>query len=565
MSVSPSAHLRLRDNSIIRPLRSKRGCKTCKVRRVKCGEEKPRCLRCASTGRKCEYESTISSTFFSSASAISILDNSISLSSNTVWRERRAFAYYFQYAAASIGGGLDVDFWRTIVPQVCRSEPAVWDAMIAISSLFESPDPGQNLVSLGRDRSRRLSQKQRDALEWYSRSVAAVRRGIERGTVDTFVGLITCILFICIEALLGEMEEALRLYGQGVQLILACRAMTATKTSILKDTIIPTFVRVGAVTLSAGVLVSNLLRVTELASTHDFVSLKSAREAIVNLAIEIPLFESACEEYLIKSHACCISQEMMDQRRTLSARLRSWHSAFTNLMESCPTKDPSQVSTGALLRSYHEMLFVMLGVCISPSRITTDDYRPNFQTIVDQSSIALSGSARHDGTQPPFTFELSVGLPLWFTCVRCREPTIRRTALALLRQSHQVEGLYKRDIGATMGERIMMLEETYGTAMNAVQSLVSMDFKPGASPYPTLADEKTGTPAVLVPGEARIKPLGVFRPRDGYPPGTTLEDMAKLSRNRNQTFLHFSRNERDPSNNTWRTIYGYAPIDFKTA
>ncbi|GIC91866.1 uncharacterized protein Aud_008320 [Aspergillus udagawae] len=477
-------------------------------------------------------------------------------------RERRAFAYYFQYAAASIGGGLDVDFWRTIVPQVCRSEPAVWDALIAVSSLVESPNPEQDLVSLRRDHSRFLNQSQRDALEWYSRSVSAVRRGIERGTIDTFVGLITCILFICIEALLGGMEEALRLYSQGVQLILACRTMTATKTSILRDTIIPIFVRLGAVTLSAGALVSSLLQETDLASTHEFVSLKSAREAIVILAIEIPLFESACEEYLIKSHACCISREMMDQRRTLSVRLRSWYTAFTNSMKSRCTKDPAQASTGALLLAYHEMLFVMLGVCRSPSRITTDDYLQNFQTIIEQSSIALSGSARHDGTQPPFTFELSVGLPLWFTCVRCREPTIRRTALALLRQSHQVEGLYKRDLGATMGERIMTLEEMYGTAISAGQSPFSMDFDLGASPYPTLTEMETKTPAVLVPGEARIKPLGIFRPQDGYPPETTEKDMAKLSRSRDQTFLHFSRNEHDPSNNMWQTIYGYAPIDF---
>ncbi|KAF7113642.1 hypothetical protein CNMCM5793_002998 [Aspergillus hiratsukae] len=428
--------------------------------------------------------------------------------------------------------------------------------MIAISSLFECPDAGQDVVSLRLNHSRLLNQNQRDALEWYSRSVSAVRQGIERGTVDPFVGLITCILFICIEALLGGMEEALLLYGQGVQLILACRAMTATKTSLLKDTIIPIFVRLGAVTLSAGVLVNSLLRETEHESTHEFGSLKSAREAIVILAIEIPLFESACEDYLIKSHAGCISQELMNQRRTLATRLRSWHTAFTNMMESL---DPSQVSTGALLLSYHEMLFIMLGVCISPSRITTDDYLQNFQTIVEQSSIALRGSARHDGTLPPFTFELSVGLPLWFTCVRCREPTLRRTALALLRQSHQVEGLYKRDIGATMGESIMVLEEMYGTATNAaLSSPFGMDFNFGASP----TKMETRPPAVLVPGEARIKPLGVFRPRDGYPPGTTEEDMAELSRSRDQTFLHFSRNERDPSNNTWQTIYGYAPIDF---
>lgn len=437
----------------------------------------------------------------------------------------------------------------------------MWDAMIAISSLCESPDPGQDLVSLRRDHSRLLNQNQRDALEWYSRSVSAIRQGIERGTVDTFVGLITCILFICIEALLGGMEEALRLYGQGVQLILACRAMTANKTPLLKDTIIPIFVRLGAVTLSAGGLVTSLLPETEHTSTQELVSLKSARETIVIHAIDIPLFESACEEYLIKSQAGCISQELMNQRRILSARLRSWHTAFTNLMES---QDPSQVSTGALLLSYHEMLFIMLGVCVSPSRITTDDYLQNFQSIVDQSSIALSGSARHDGTQPPFTFELSVGLPLWFTCIRCREPTLRRRALALLRQSHQVEGLYKRDIGATMGERIMALEETYGKTMNAAPgSPFNMDSNLDARPYPPLTEMETRTPAVLVPGEARIKPLGVFRPRDGYPHGLTEEDMAELSRSRDQTFLHFSRNERDPSNNTWQTIYGYAPIDFR--
>ncbi|RHZ64298.1 uncharacterized protein CDV56_108497 [Aspergillus thermomutatus] len=522
---------------------------------------------------------------------MSILNNSPPLLSNTVWRERRAFAYYFQYAAASIGGGLDLDFWSSIVPQVCRSEPAVWDAMVSISSLFESPDPCPDLASLRRDHSRTFNQNQQDALDWYSRSVSAVRQGIERGTVDNFVGLITCILFICIEALLGNMEEAIHLYGQGVHLILAlrsqnaCKAMTATKTSLLKDTIIPIFVRLGAVTLNSGALVSALLRETGPVVTQEFVSLKSAREAIVILLIEISLFELACEEYLIKSHAGYISQEMMNQRRTLSARLRGWHTAFTNLMGSLCTKDPVQVSTGALLLSYHEMLFIILGVCISPARITTDAYIHNFQTIAEQSRIALSGSARHDGTQPPFTFELSVGLPIWFTCVRCREPTIRRTALALLRQAHQVEGLQKREHGVTMSERIMMFEEIYGMAMTTdfttaeaknasikyqsycqgisdPSSPFGMDFKLGASPDSALA-EITGTSAAVgIPGEARIKPLGVFRPRDGYPPGTTEEDIAKLSRSRDQAFLHFSRNEHDPSTNTWHTIYGYIPIDF---
>ncbi|KAH3001521.1 hypothetical protein KXV73_001875, partial [Aspergillus fumigatus] len=43
--------------------RSRRGCLTCKVRRVKCDEEKPTCCRCRSTGRKCDgYASPSSGT-----------------------------------------------------------------------------------------------------------------------------------------------------------------------------------------------------------------------------------------------------------------------------------------------------------------------------------------------------------------------------------------------------------------------------------------------------------------------------------------------------------------------
>ncbi|RMJ24222.1 finger domain protein [Aspergillus sp. HF37] len=472
--------------------------------------------------------------------------------------------------------------------------------MISISSLFESPEPYPRLVFLRRDHRRALNQNQQDALGWYSRSVSAVRQGIERGGVDAFVGLITCLLFICMEALLGSSDETLRLHNQGVRLILtlqaedACGALSATKSALLKDTIVPLFVRLGTVSLNTGGLMADLLRETECAPTQEFDSLKSAREAVIMLAAEVHLFESACEEDLLKSHADRISQELADRQQTLSARLQSWHIAFTNLMQSLCSKGalpPLQLSTGALLLTYYEMLSVMLAVCASPSRITTDACIQNFQNITEQSSIALSSSTQGDGTQPPFTFEISAGLPLWFTSVRCREPAIRRTALALLRRAHQVEGFYKRDDWAIFGERVMMLEETYEMVMNAAPSTtnltppkstngyieyqphrrgisdssspISMDSKFVANPYPSPAESETRTPAAeLVPEEARIRPLGIFRPRDGYPPGATEEDIAKWGRSRDHLFLRFSRNECDQSSNTWKTIYGYVPVDF---
>lgn len=156
-----------------------------------------------------------------------------------------------------------------------------------------------------------------------------------------------------------------------------------------------------------------------------------------------------------------------------------------------------------------------------------------------------------------------------------------------------------------MVERIMLLEEAYGMAMNVAQQTTgftppdattnaytvyqsycqssiasgssspsSINFKLDAnsslssSSPPSLAAEMEGSisPPVsqavkLVPEGARVKPLGVFQPRDGYPPGTTEKDIANWNRGSDQIYLHFSRNECDQATNTWQTVYGYVPID----
>jgi hypothetical protein len=315
-------------------------------------------------------------------------------------------------------------------------------------------------------------------------------------------------------------------------------------------------------------LASTLVQETEefYASQPEFTSLRSARDAIVILATEIPLFEGQCEEYLKKSHRWQISEEMMHQRAALAARLEGWHTAFSNFTKwGLPS---SQIGTGALLLTYYEMLSVMLAVCVSPSRITTDTCIHNFQNIVEQGAIALNASARQDGTLPPFTFELGIGLPLWFTCLRCREPELRRTALALLRRTHRIYGLYKRDQGAALCEAIMTLEEKYAMEMNAAQGMISsslgvLDSKPIASPSPPLMELETKSSArVLIPQEARIRPHDVFRPSDGYPPGVTEKDLVKWKRGRGQYFMQFSWNQYDRSSNTWTMIFDYVPIGF---
>ncbi|KAJ5180316.1 C6 zinc finger domain protein [Penicillium capsulatum] len=516
--------------------KSKLGCQTCKIRRVKCGEEKPACIRCTRTGRTCEYRGQ---------SSISIASNPLPSLPNTVWRERRAFAYYFQQAAPSVSGGLDNVFWQTIVPQICRSEPAVWDAMISLSALLESPEPGPD-------------QNQRDALGWYSRAVSSVRQGIERGRVDIFVGLISCMIFISVEALQGSTDVALRLYQQGVHLIrelrlrVAHKGISALQASWLEDTIVPIFDRLGTVALSvSGIPVSALLRDTDRASLREFPSLKFARETMILLAGETRIFQLNYEEHISNplDPGVPTAAELLNQQVTLLQGLQNWDSAFSRLMNHLETAgiSPQEFGTAASLSTYYEMHLIILETGLSSLQTATDPYLPNFQNIVFQSRIALNASAGPDGTQPPFTFDIGVVLPLWFTCLRCRDPTTRREAAALIRQAPQVQGVHKTASIATLAEKIIAYEETKATPLAASQDAF---VEPLSRPNDSTAD--------LIPEEARVGPIGVYRAGENVP--TERGDCDQKSSG--QTILQFSRNERDRGTGDWRVVRDLVPVDF---
>ncbi|RHZ68351.1 hypothetical protein CDV55_107157 [Aspergillus turcosus] len=552
-----------------------------RIRKVKCGEERPSCIRCTSTGRKCEYSSPAPSRHASTSSVVPVLDRPLSLSPNSVWRERRAFAHYSQYAASLIAGELDMDFWGGVVPQVCRSEPAVWDAINAISALFESPEPCFDPVWLRQNdtNSEALRSNHDDALRWYSRSLANMRRQIDRGSVDIHVALISCILFICIETLQGRVEEALRLYQQGVSLIFELRAGgtrmgSCPGSASLEDTIIPIFLRLGTIALSiSGVPVSGLLDEMQSLAGNTFSSLSSARLAMTALAAEGMIFQRTVEEHFaINGHEVPIPLAFKNKQEDIQKRLAAWHRAYTNLVNS---SDPSKLPTSgtSLLLTFHAATFVITTVCTEQLETAYDAYLPQFRLIVEQSAVHLEASAGPNGRQPPFTFEMGPGLSLFLTAIKCREPWLRRRALQLLRKAPPMQGLYKCPPGATLAEAFMRLEESgsvfdasspkcaesYGESTRRSDDLDRMSTVPEEQ-Y-ARNESETIPLAALIPEEYRIHGYCVFRPRDDPWPLGDL-DISKWNRGPDQIYLKFSRNRFDENAMTWRMVHDIVPIDY---
>ncbi|KAH6953613.1 hypothetical protein DER45DRAFT_528184 [Fusarium avenaceum] len=131
--------------------KAKTGCRTCKIRRVRCDEGKPACNRCVSTGWTCDgytspspSSSTASSDLSKSPSPTPLNPKSPSPVADLKLilprqnpEEVRSYNYFLQVTAPSLSGAFYADFWLDEVPRVCLSDAAIWHAVVSLGAAHE--------------------------------------------------------------------------------------------------------------------------------------------------------------------------------------------------------------------------------------------------------------------------------------------------------------------------------------------------------------------------------------------------------------------------------------------
>jgi hypothetical protein len=92
---------------------------------------------------------------------------------------------------------------------------------------------------------------------------------------------------------------------------------------------------------------------------------------------------------------------------------------------------------------------------LSVAQTAFDQHKGRFEDVVHHADIILTLS----GTRPSFTFEMGVIPPLYFVATKCRDPTIRRRALSLLKKALERESSWRASHAARALEQIIALEE----------------------------------------------------------------------------------------------------------
>ena len=147
--------------------------------------------------------------------------------------------------------------------------------------------------------------------------------------------------------------------------------------------------------------------------------------------------------------------------------LRRWSSAFEAfLVKANGTMDSRALQGAAVLKIIHRVSSLQIEYHIqnrlhSPNR--WDPFRLECEEIVDLATSVVkahnNSPSNSSSINPMFFMDMSIVGPLFSISHRCRDPVVRRRAIALLYSTPRQEGLWHSVITARVAEKIMVVEE----------------------------------------------------------------------------------------------------------
>lgn len=449
-----------------------------RIRKVKCDEVKPFCMRCTKTGRKCDGyldpKSVARSRRRSSGRA-----PHTSLFFVYEWAshdEKRSFHFFQHVTAPTLSGDFDAFFWRVLVLQICQTEPAVKHAILAVSSLHESMLQETHTVAPYTDG----SSRQAFALQQYNKAISCMLDQMTEADARPLGPLLTCVLFVCIEFMQNKDNESLIHLEQGRQILAQLdrkARSTDPEMDMIKQHLVPMYTRLSLTSFMFG---GNPVPIPSELKTLQNVP--CAFESIDEAQYCLYDFMDECMRFTRRTRLGRTTKVPRESGRTLRqhqdylmGKLAKIDVAWSLYQASKPTA--AHEGAVKLISIHLHMTRVCLATALSNNETDFDSYILDFAAIIPLASGFLEASERNPSTDRKysaatgnpvhpsgrgsrFSFGLHVIAPLYYVVTKCRHPVIRRVALDLLRRnSSRRESLWRANIMAEIATRTIRLEE----------------------------------------------------------------------------------------------------------
>ncbi|RAL01880.1 Zn(II)2Cys6 transcription factor domain-containing protein [Aspergillus ibericus CBS 121593] len=486
----------------------KTGCRTCKIRRVKCDEGRPACSRCVSTGRVCDgygiWGGGGTTSSGNRATVPKVCQNALSCYNAPVpivhatSTERVCVDWFIQRTISKIAGVFSSDFWNRLVVQAISQEPAVRHAALALASAHRygahKDDPACTLED-------HLEECEKFTLQHYNKAISCLHAEFKRSNKlnqSMNVALITCMLFVTLEMMRGQFTTSQTHLQHGLRLLKELQTLSGTSRSesilirtlsrTVEDDIIQVFSRlaVQSALLGHGMQHSNLdYEIQPRHLPYKFQSIEQARQYLdVLLARTQSLVEMGRQIEIGMYVEPQSYEELLESQWRMEKELTIWLDVYKLFLGEARSHDLTQtILAEKLLMMYHTMALIMVTTCIPWDDETAFDLQTDRFLSIIHEAISICQAIKDvypdsfTGSTPlgcplgmAFTMDIGFIQPLYYTALKCRVPRIRRHAIKLLRLAPHREGIWNGIRTAKIAEEVIAKEER-----NIVEGLACED------------------------------------------------------------------------------------------
>jgi hypothetical protein len=178
----------------------------------------------------------------------------------------------------------------------------------------------------------------------------------------------------------------------------------------------------------------------------------------------------------------------------LQEALNSWLQAFEHFLVL--QRHDSKSLPASILKLQYLVIWIKVSVYFLFDETVYDQYLPHFEEVVQRSERAIeskmSGYSKLKG--PCFTLDIAMAQPLYFVARKCRDPSLRRRAVEMMKKVGR-EGIYTGRTVAKVAEWIVAAEEGVDSIGVVVTQRrfhdVSFDFHPNTKTATVVATRRT--------------------------------------------------------------------------
>ncbi|KAL4953670.1 hypothetical protein BDW69DRAFT_205688 [Aspergillus filifer] len=504
-------------------IKVKSGCRTCKIRKVKCDESFPVCIKCRSTGRVCDgygiwggggnqywhRQTSDSSRDISDYPPLACISTLIASTD-----ELESFDWFRGRTIIKLPGSYQSEFWTKILLQASNSEQAVWHAVMALSSThrvgFVKPE-SDSAHKLEQTTLRHLIKAAHHLHPHFSAQDESSRR----------VVLVVCLVFVVLDLLRGHFASAQVHLRNGLRILTEAETARCANKGKLDGSLHASPESIGDLIAEAFFRLHTQVELLQhqyrprpcllpppiQSPLHNgypqacsFSSYTAAWRPLDHLMNETFHLSSLAQRSLVKKGQR--AEDLIAHQARMISGLQTWLKTYNASLPSLQLSTnlivaEAKAKVHRLILSYHTMLTIMTETSLHPDNESVfDNFTSHYRRIVSLLSEtyklsvpdpdhpkASPTAVPHGQTSPSFLYispkdkdspesrwiggcdmshtiiDIGWMIPLFYVAIKCRDRRIRRAAIQLLESTNHREGIWDARITSCVARKVMEVEE----------------------------------------------------------------------------------------------------------